>query len=82
MFAMGNKGVALPIPVRCESTPTEARTGPSARLELNKANEVIDEIKQHEDFTLTYRVLDLTSCGLIGMSDATLGRCRSFWPSY
>ena len=34
--------------------------------DLLKANEVIDEIKQHEDFTLTFRVLDLTSCGLIG----------------
>ena len=42
-------------------------------LDLIKANEVIDEIKQHEDFTMTYRVLDLTSCGLIGVSDASLG---------
>ena len=42
-----------------------------------KANEVIDEIKQREDFTYTFRVLDLTSCGLIGVSDASLGRCRS-----
>ena len=25
-----------------------------------KATEVIDEIKQHEGFTLTFRVLDLT----------------------
>ena len=41
--------------------------------DLIKANEVIDEIKQHEDFTLTNRVLDLTSCGLIGVSDASLG---------
>ena len=37
-----------------------------------KANEVIDEIKQHEDFTLTFRVLHLTSCVLIGVSDASL----------
>ena len=43
-----------------------------------KANEVIDEIKQHEDFTLTYRVLDLTSCGLIGVSDASLGGVDRF----
>ena len=41
--------------------------------DLLKANEVKDEIKQHEDFTLTFRVLDLTSCGLIGVSDASLG---------
>ena len=38
-----------------------------------KANEVIDDIKQHEDFTLTHHVLDLTSCGLIGVSDGSLG---------
>ena len=49
------------------------RTQGQARVrDLIKANEVIDEIKQHEDFTLTYRVLDLTSCGLIGVSDASL----------
>ena len=33
--------------------------------DLLKSNEIIDEIKQHEDFTLTYRVIDLTLCGLI-----------------
>ena len=43
-----------------------------------KANEVIDEIRQHEDFTLTCRVLDLTSCGLIGVSDASLGGVDRF----
>ena len=31
--------------------------------DLIKANEFIDEIKQHEDFTLTYGVLDFTSLG-------------------
>ena len=36
--------------------------------DLIKAKEVVDEIKQREDFTLTFRVLDLTSCGLIGVS--------------
>ena len=41
--------------------------------DLIKANEVIDEIKQHEDFTLTCRVLDLTPFGLIGVSDASVG---------
>ena len=49
------------------------RTQGQARVrDLIKANEVIDEIKQHEDFTLTCGVLDLTSCGLIGVSDASL----------
>ena len=43
-----------------------------------RANEVTDEIKQHEDFTLTFRVLDLTSCGLIGVSDASLGGVDQF----
>ena len=48
-----------------------------------KANEVIDEIKQHEDFTLTYRVLDLTPCGLIGVSDASLGGVDLFgYPTF
>ena len=46
--------------------------------DLLKANEVIDEIKQHEDFTVTFRVLDLTSCGLIGVSDASLGGVDRF----
>ena len=46
--------------------------------DLLKANEVIDEIKQHEDFTLTFRVLDLTSCGLIGVSDASVGGVDRF----
>ena len=43
-----------------------------------RANEVTDETKQHEDFTLTFRVLDLTSCGLIGVSDASLGGVDRF----
>ena len=46
--------------------------------DLLKANEVIDEINQHEDFTLTFRVLELTSCGLIGVSDASLGGVDRF----
>ena len=43
----------------------QRRQGQARVRDLLKANEVIDEIKQHEDFTLTLRVLDLTSCGLI-----------------
>ena len=39
--------------------------------DLLKANEVIDEIKQHE-------VLDLTSCGLIGVPNASLGGVDRF----
>ena len=50
----------------------ERRQGQARVRDLLKANEVIDEIKKHEDFTLTFRVLDLTSCGLIGVSDASL----------
>ena len=46
--------------------------------DLLKANEVIDEIKQHEDFPFTFRILDLTSCGLIGVSDASLGGVDRF----
>ena len=51
----------------------QRRQGQVRVRDLIKANEVIDRIKQHEDFTLTYRVLDLTSCGIIGVSDASLG---------
>ena len=54
--------------MRCESTPTEAMTGPSARFD--QANEVIDEMKQHEDFTTSYK--------LTGVSDASLGSVDRF----
>ena len=43
-----------------------------------KENEVIDDIKQHEYFTLTFHVLDLTSRGLDGVSDASLGAVDQF----
>ena len=46
--------------------------------DMLKANEVIDEIKQHENFTLTFGVLDLRWCGLIGVSDASLGGADRF----
>ena len=46
--------------------------------DLIKANEVVDEVKQYEDFTLTCRVLDLNSCGLIRVSDARLGGVDRF----
>ena len=38
----------------------------------------IAKIKQDEDFTLTVRVRDWTSCGLIGVSDASLGDSMQF----
>ena len=60
----------------------QRRQGQARVRDLLEANEVIDEIKQHEDLTLTFRVLDLTSCGLIGLSDASLGRRRSFRVSH
>ena len=56
----------------------QRRQGQARVRDLLKANEVIDEIKKHEDFTLTFRVLDLTSCGLIGVSDASLGGVDRF----
>ena len=39
----------------------QRKQGQARVRDLLKANDVIIEIKQHEDFTLTYRVLDLTS---------------------
>ena len=50
----------------------QRRQGQARVRDLLNANEVRDEIKQHENFTFTFRVLDLTSCGLIGVSDASL----------
>ena len=50
----------------------QRRQGQARVRDLLKANEVIDEIKQHENFSLTFRVLDLTSCGSIGVCDASL----------
>ena len=50
--------------------------------DLPKANEVIDENKEHEDFALTYHVLDLTSFGLIGVSNASLGGVDRFGLSF
>ena len=77
MFAMGNKEVALLFQFVVKVL--QRRQGQGRVRDLFKANEVVDEIKQHEeDFTLTYRVLDLTSCGLIGVSDASLGGVDRF----
>ena len=56
----------------------QRRQGQARVRDLPKANEVIDKVKQHEDSTLTFRVLDLTSCGLIGVSDASLGGVDRF----
>ena len=56
----------------------QRRQGQARVRDLLKANEVTDEIKQHEDFTMTLRVLDLTLCGLIGVSDASLGGVDRF----
>ena len=54
---MGNKGVLHP----CQFVVKvlQRRQGLACVRESVKANEVIDEIKQHENFTLTFRVLDL-----------------------
>ena len=56
----------------------QRRQGQARVRDLLKANEVIDEIKQHEDFTMTLRVFDLTLWGLIGVSDASLGGVDRF----
>ena len=57
----------------------QRRQGQARVRDLLEASEVLDEIKQHEDFTtLTFRVLDLTSCGLIGVFDASLGGVDRF----
>ena len=45
---------------------------------LMRANEVIDEIKQCEEFQFDLTVLDLNNCGLIGVFDASLGGIDKF----
>ena len=65
-------------PCQCVVKVLQRRQGQARLRDLIKAIEVIDEIKQHEDFTLTHRILDLTSCGLIGVSDASLGGVDRF----
>ena len=45
MLAIGNKGVTLSFSVCCESAPTYARAGSSARL-LLEAHEVISQIRK------------------------------------
>ena len=77
MLAMGNDGVALPF-LQFVVKVLQRRQGQARLRDLIKANEVSDEIKQHEDFTLICRVLDLTSCGIIGVSDASLGGVDRF----
>ena len=56
----------------------QRRQGQARVRDLPIAKKVIDEIKQHEDFALTLRVLDLTSCGFIGVSGASLGGVDRF----
>ena len=56
----------------------QRRQGQARVRDHLKSNEVIDEITQHEDFTLTFRILDLTLCGLIGVSVASLGGVDRF----
>ena len=77
MPAMGNEGVTLSL-FHVVVKVLQPRQGQARVRALLSANEVIDEIKQHEDSTLSLRVLDLTSCGLIGVPDARLGGVDRF----
>ena len=56
MFAMGNKRVALPFLVCCESTPTEARADPSARLDQSKWGHWWDQATWRLHFDLSRQV--------------------------
>ena len=53
----------------------QRRQGRSRVRALLEACEVINDIKRLEGVTWTFRALDWTSCGLMGVSDARLGRC-------
>ena len=52
----------------------QRRQGQARVLDLSKANEVVHDVKQYEDFS---RVLAL-QCGLIGVSDTNLGGVAQF----
>ena len=52
----------------------QRRQGQARARDVIEANDVVDEVKQYEDF---FRVLAL-KCGLIGVSDASLGGVEQF----
>ena len=56
----------------------QRRQGRSRVRALLEASEVIIDIKRHEGVTWTFRALGLTSCGLMGVSDARLGGVDHF----
>ena len=46
--------------------------------DLVKVNDLIEEAKEHSNFSLKFVPLDLDSCGLLGVTDASLGGVDKF----
>ena len=66
------RGVAKELPCPFQFV-VQRKQGHSRVRNLMRANEVIDEIKQCEEFHFDLTVLDLNNCGPIGVFDASLG---------
>ena len=64
--------VQMPVKVR------QRRQGNAIVQDMTKPNDLIKEIKTHENFVLRYRSLDLKNCGILGVSDASLGGVDAF----
>ena len=56
----------------------QRRQGQGCVRDLVKLNSLIDETKSHADFCLTIVPIDLDSCGLVGVTDASLGGVDRF----
>ena len=62
----------MPVKVR------QRRQGNALVQDMIKLNDLIKEMKTHENFVLRYRSLDLQNCGFLGVSDASLGGVDAF----
>ena len=51
----------------------QRRQGQGRVQDALKVDDLVETMKQLQNFTLAFRVLDLNACGLVGLSDANLG---------
>ena len=72
MLEVGDNGITLSL------SEVQRRQGQARVRDVLKASQVVDDLKQCEDVTSTFRVLDLTSQRLIGVSGASLGSVDQF----
>ena len=62
----------MPVKVR------QRRQGNAIVQDMTKLNDLIKEIKTHENIVHRYRSFDLKVCGFLGVSDASLGGVYAF----